>query len=101
MVMNLRSTIFPLLIAAPALWTSAQGHLVPIESTPAPAATAFVYAQPGTLPTGCAQGGHTGEGFPTAYCRDGSVWYQDMDGQIYENAAGNPVYAPGTWVVVE
>jgi hypothetical protein len=64
------------------------------------AALSFVFATPGTLPTGCAAGEGTAEGFPTAYCRDGSVWYQDMDGQPYANEAGNPVYAPGTWVKV-
>jgi hypothetical protein len=25
---------------------------------------------------------------------------EDMDGQIYANEAGYPVYAPGTWVRV-
>jgi hypothetical protein len=76
--MKLRSTIFPLLIAAP-----------------------FIFATPGDLPAGCADGGTTGEGFPVAHCRDGSVWYRDMDGQVYENEAGNPVYAPGTWVEIQ
>jgi hypothetical protein len=64
------------------------------------AALTFVFAQPGTLPTGCAAGEGTAEGFPTAYCRDGSVWYLDRDGQPYENAAGNPVYPADTWVKV-
>ncbi len=63
-------------------------------------ALTFVFSTPGTLPTGCAQTGHTGEDFPEAYCRDGSVWYQDMDGQVYANNAGNPVYEPGTWVKI-
>jgi hypothetical protein len=46
----------------------------------------------------CPITGTSGEGFPVATCADGTTWMQDMDGQIYENAAGYPVYAPGTWV---
>jgi hypothetical protein len=51
-------------------------------------------------PAGCTITGTTvpDEGFPVATCQDGSVWYQDMDGQPYENAAGRPVYPAGTWV---
>jgi hypothetical protein len=54
-------------------------------------------------PAGCTVTGTTGpdEGFPVATCQDGSVWYQDMDGQPYENAAGAPVYAPGTWMELQ
>jgi hypothetical protein len=51
-----------------------------------------------TLAHDCPITGHTGEGFPVATCADGTVWYRDMDGQPYPNAAGNPVYAPGTWI---
>jgi hypothetical protein len=38
-------------------------------------------------------------GGPILDC-DGTPIYQDMDGQIYENAAGYPVYEPGTWVTL-
>jgi hypothetical protein len=49
-------------------------------------------------PTSCYPAGTTGEGFPVVQCTDGATWYQDLDGQPYENAAGYPVYAPSTWV---
>jgi hypothetical protein len=52
-------------------------------------------------PFGCAITGHTSEGFPVATCADGSQVYQDLDGQPYPNAAGNPVYPAGTWVAME
>ena len=46
----------------------------------------------------CTITGTTGEGFPVATCADGSTYYQDLDGQPYPNAAGAPVYCPGTWI---
>jgi hypothetical protein len=38
-------------------------------------------------------------GGPILDC-DGTLIYQDMDGQIYESDAGYPVYEPGTWVTL-
>ena len=49
-------------------------------------------------PTDCYPVGTMSEGFPVVQCIDGSTWYRDDDGQIYENEAGYPVYPPGTWV---
>jgi hypothetical protein len=48
-------------------------------------------------PAACTSIGHTSEGFPRVQCADGRIWYQDMDGQPYQNDAGYPVYPAGTW----
>jgi hypothetical protein len=74
--MTLRSTIFPLLIAAPLLIPSASASSVACVS------------------------GTTGEGFPDVTCSDGTYRYQDMDGTQTDPASVG-YRAPGTWVVVE
>jgi hypothetical protein len=82
--MNLRSTIFPLLIAAPLLIPSA-------DASP-------IYETSATRPVDCVESGTLTEfGGPILDCPDGSHWYQDMDGQPYANDAGYPVYEVGTW----
>ena len=54
-----------------------------------------------THETDCTDTGITTEfGGPVLNC-DGVLIYQDMDGQPIVNPAGNPTYAPGTWVTLE
>jgi hypothetical protein len=83
-----------------AMWAKVRatyGKSKPV-ATVAALALAFTLQTASAQPTSCYPAGATGEGFPVVQCADGATWYQDMDGQPYANAAGYPVYAPGTWV---
>jgi hypothetical protein len=67
------------------------------DVTSRPYNPAIRFVIPTGPPEGCTPIEPSGEGFPRVQCADG-VWYRDMDGQIWANDAGYPVYPPGTWV---
>jgi hypothetical protein len=56
--------------------------------------------EPTTPHNDCTDTGEITEfGGPILDC-DGTLIYQDMDGQVWQNDAGYPVYKPGTWVTL-
>jgi hypothetical protein len=94
--MTLRSTIFPLLIAAPLLWQGAQGADL---RTPTEAGRPII----GTVAysDGCNVTHAWEDGSAIAYCADDGVTYvYDPDGNLY-SAVGNPIHEPGWYVCAD
>jgi hypothetical protein len=93
--MKLRSTIFPLLIAAPLLWQGAQGADL---RTPTEAGRPII----GTVAysDGCNVTAEFEDGSATAYCaEDGGNYAYDPDGR--EAGPWGIAHEAGAWYVIE
>jgi hypothetical protein len=98
---RLRSTIFPLLIAAPALWASAHGHLIPVTDVRTPTEAGRPIIGTVAYSDGCDVTHAWEDGSAIAYCaEDGVTYVYDPDGQYVPGIAANPVRGIG-WYVQE